>query len=348
MRRLLVLLIAATALIASACGAVTPYAAIVNGERLPQRDLDRELKAIRNNKAFSEAIQGQGLQIEGTTKNTFDMAFVSRVLTRRIFFELIHQEVERRKLKISAADLRAARGDAIQSFGGEDTVKDFPEWYIESATRTTAEIAALEKSLGEKSATPENIKAYYEENKADFAQACVSHILVDDEAKAKDLKAQIDRGANFEELAKANSKDNQGATGGSAAQGGSLGCITQEESAGFVPEFVNGYKDLPTGQVSQPVKSSFGFHIIKVTERKEQTLEEATPAITQTLTRDTQAAFNDLLTATAGKAKIKVNPRYGRFDRQQLAVIPPEAPPAAGTPTTLPGMFVDPQTAPPQ
>ncbi len=228
MRRLLVLFIAAAALLASACGAITPFAAIINGERVAQRDLDRELKAIRNNKAFVQALQAQGqFSVEGAAKNTFDMAFVSRVLTRQIFFTLIHQEVERRKLRITKADLDKAAEDTVQQFGGAETMNAFPKSYRDQAIRTTAEISAIQESLGQRSATPENIKAYYEENKAQYDAACVSHILVDEEAKAKDLKSQIDKGGNFEELAKANSKDNQGATGGSAASGGSLGCISE-------------------------------------------------------------------------------------------------------------------------
>jgi foldase protein PrsA len=207
----------------------------------------------------------------------------------------------------------------------------------QQSSTASASLSAIQAALGKRSATPANIKAYYEEHKAEYQAACVSHILVDDEAKAKDLKTQIDKGGSFEELAKANSKDNGGGTGGSAANGGSLGCITESESAGFVPEFVNGYKDLPDGKVSEPVKSSFGYHLIKVTERKQQTLEEATPAITAKLSQDTQSAFNDLLSEKAKKAKIRINPRYGRFDRDQLAVVPPEAPPAAGgVTTTLP------------
>jgi foldase protein PrsA len=338
-RRLLLLFIAAVTLLGAACGAVSPFAAIVNGQRVTQRDLDRELKAIKNNKDFVQALQAQGgVSVQGTGKGTFDMAFVSRVLTRRIFFTLIHQQVEKRHIKIKAADLTAARNEAQTSFGGAATFAKFPRAYINEAIRTTAEISALQGKLGEGSATPEKIKAYYEANMAQFQETCLSHILVDDEAKAKDLKAQIDKGADFAELAKKESKDNQGAGGGSAAKGGSLDCISEEQSANFVPEFVAGYKDLPIGKVSDPVKSQFGYHLIKVTERKQQTLEDATADIKTKLGADTQQAFNDLITSSARKAKVRVNPRYGKFDTDQLTVVPPTAPPAAGTPTSVAGL----------
>jgi foldase protein PrsA len=339
-RRLLVLIIATVTLLGTACGAVTPFAAIVNGQRVSQRDLDRELKAIRGNKTFVQALQSQGgFSVQGTAKGTFDMAFVARVLTRRIFFSLIHQQVEKRHLKITAADLTKARRDAQTSFGGAETFKGFPKSYQEEAARTTAEISALEASLSKGAATPAKIKEYYDANPSAFQETCLSHILVDNEQKAKDIKAQLDKGADFGELAKKESKDNQGATGGSAAKGGSLGCLSESQAAGFVPEFVAGYKDLPINKVSDPIKSQFGYHLIKVTERRPQSLEAATPEITQQLSQGAQRDFNDLITSVAGKAKVRVNPRYGKFDRAQLAVIPPTAPPVAGSPTTRAGLL---------
>jgi hypothetical protein len=132
LRRLLVLFFAATVTVSAACGAVSPYAAVVNGQRATQRDLDRELKAIKGNKAFVQALQSQGgLTIEGTGKNTFDMAFVSRVLTRRIFFVIIHQQVQKRHLKVTDADMTAARRDAQDQFGGADTYKAIPKGYAD-------------------------------------------------------------------------------------------------------------------------------------------------------------------------------------------------------------------------
>ena len=138
-KRLFVLLVAVGLTVTAACGAVSPYAAIVNGDHLTQKDLDRELKAIKGNKTFVDALKGQGLEVEGASKDTFDMAFVSRVLTRRIFFALVGQEVAKRKLKVSADDLDKAREEAITSLGGADTAKDFPKAYLDDVTKTTAD-----------------------------------------------------------------------------------------------------------------------------------------------------------------------------------------------------------------
>lgn len=112
-----------------------------------------------------------------------------------------------------------------------------------------------------------DIQTYYDENKdSEFvtdAGANVSHILVADEATAKKLKAELDAGADFSTLAKENSIDT-----GTKNSGGSLGFIPYNYTK-FVPEFMDGFKNLKEGKISDPVKSQFGYHLIKVTGIKD-------------------------------------------------------------------------------
>ena len=120
--------------------------------------------------------------------------------------------------------------------------------------------------------TDDEIQTYYDANKDSKysvgAGATVAHILVADEETAKSLKAKLDAGADFATLAKENSTDP-----GSKDKGGSLGFVPYN-STQLVPEFVAGFKDLKEGEVSQPVKSQFGYHIIKATGLKQA---EVTP-----------------------------------------------------------------------
>lgn len=85
-----------------------------------------------------------------------------------------------------------------------------------------------------------------------------AHILVDSEEKAKDLKSQIDGGADFAELAKANSTDT-----GSGANGGDLGWFRKGM---MVKPFEDAVVAMKAGTVSDPIKTDFGWHIIKLNE----------------------------------------------------------------------------------
>ena len=85
------------------------------------------------------------------------------------------------------------------------------------------------------------------------------HILVATEDEAKDIEAQLKKGADFATLAKEKSKDP------GAAEGGDLGYFTKDQ---MVPEFADAAFKLDKGQISDPVKTQFGWHIIKVEDKR--------------------------------------------------------------------------------
>ncbi|MBR0793691.1 peptidylprolyl isomerase [Bradyrhizobium manausense] len=119
------------------------------------------------------------------------------------------------------------------------------------------------------------------------------HILVETEDEAKAVKAELDKGADFAELAKKKSKDP------GSADGGDLGFFTKEQ---MVPEFSAVAFSLEPGKISDPVKSQFGWHIIKVEEkrnRKAPEFDQVKPQIEQYVTRKAQADYVAKLRAEA-------------------------------------------------
>ena len=124
------------------------------------------------------------------------------------------------------------------------------------------------------------------------------HILVETEDQATALIAEIKKGAKFEDLAKKNSKDP-----GSGANGGDLDWAA---AGSYVPEFSGAMTKLEKGQMTDtPVKSQFGFHIIRVDDVREAQLpklEEVKPQISQQLQQQKLAKFQEDLRA---KAKIQ-------------------------------------------
>jgi foldase protein PrsA len=140
-------------------------------------------------------------------------------------------------------------------------------------------------------------KAYYEANKDSFIvdEVTASHILVKDEATAKEVQAKLKAGEKFEDLAKQYSID------GSAANGGSLGTFGR---GAMVKEFEDAAFALKPGEISDIVKTQFGYHIIKVTDKNQgtKTYEEAKESIISNLvSQEAQKKISELKSS----AKIK-------------------------------------------
>jgi peptidyl-prolyl cis-trans isomerase D len=129
---------------------------------------------------------------------------------------------------------------------------------------TDAELQKIYTQNQEAFRTPERVKARHILIKTKDKPASEDAAL---RAKAEGLLKQIKGGADFAKLAKANSEDNEGPDGGSAARGGDLGqWITRGQ---MVPEFDKVIFTLKPGQTSDLVKTMFGYHIVQVTDRQE-------------------------------------------------------------------------------
>ncbi len=165
-----------------------------------------------------------------------------------------------------------------------------------------------EKVSGNAEPTDEEIQKYYEQNKeAQFTtpeQVCVRHILFnkDQKQKAEDVKKQLEDGDDFAKLAKKYSQDP-----GSAKKGGDLGCLSKGDT---VPSFEEAAFGAKEGEIVGPVKTQFGYHILKVTDEKpKQTrpLSEVEPQIRSQLASQKQSeAFSKWL----GEQKKKRDVQY--------------------------------------
>lgn len=328
MKRLTFFLLALTATVALAgCSALEGYAAKVNGQRLGRDDLDRELEAILANRRYVERIEpgfsanSGGRQVKGVGDDTFSTAFVAAVLNRRISFMLIRQELERRDVAPSAEDRKQAREQAETSVGGAAVFRRFPEAYRSELVGYFADALALQRVLGEPDTSAADVRRFYEQNTELFERTCVRHVLADSAEKAASVKARVGAGEDFAAIARAESTDRDPQTG-TAERGGDLGCVPKGQ---FVPEFEQAMDALQPGQVSDPVQTQFGFHAIQVLSKRTIPLEEATTEIRRRLEAQRPDAVARFVGDAVRKARIEVNPRYGRFVRSgpDIGVQPP-------------------------
>jgi len=173
------------------------------------------------------------------------------------------------------------------------------------------------------------LKAYYEAHKSEYEQIHARHILIrmqgslvnlapgqkeltDAEALARalEIRQKILQGADFADLARTDSDDM-----GSSSKGGDLGFLKRGQT---VPSFEDAAFALPTGQLSQPVKTPYGFHLIKVEERKPtRTFEELRPEIERTLGNEASRKFVEDLKA---KTKVAIDPDFSQTPKATIGL----------------------------
>jgi peptidyl-prolyl cis-trans isomerase C len=156
---------------------------------------------------------------------------------------------------------------------------------------------ALLQKAGEAAETDAALHKVYDEAVKKMGQqeeVHARHILVGTEDEAKAIEAELKKGADFATLAKEKSKDPSG-----AANGGDLGYFTKDE---MVPEFADAAFKLDKGQISDPVHTKFGWHIIKIEDKRIKpipTFDEVKPQLENYVAHQAQADLVDSLRKTA-------------------------------------------------
>ena len=210
---------------------------------------------------------------ESITKDDLYTFFVDqngeKAVDTLITQNLIEQEVKKEGVSVTQKEIDEEMKNLVEAYGGQAAFDQtlmqsgLTQELLEKDMKTNLEIKKLLKP--QIKITEEEMQTYFDENKESFAKAKevnASHILVEDEKTAKEVKAKLDKGEDFAELAKEYSKD------GSAQTGGELGFFGE---GAMVPEFEEAAFSMKVGEISEPVKSQFGYHIIKVNEIQEAT-----------------------------------------------------------------------------
>ncbi len=227
---------------------------------------------------------------------------------------LLVQDLEKNKVEVSQDSIDKVREEMIAEVGTKDDYKEklkeqgFTEEAFEVLVKMRANAQAhFEWYKEEHPVDDKAIEEYYNEHKDELDLLKVSHILLETEAEALDIKAKLDAGEDFAELAKEYSTDDM-----TKIVGGDLGEIAPKYS-GFDPTFLEALEGLKVGEVSTPVQTQFGFHIIKLTEKKEG-VEASKEKIENILTDDDYATYH---TQIRENAEIKFNDEEAKEDDKE-------------------------------
>ena len=284
------ILVAIGAIALSACGSTSLPSGVVaqvGDAQITQQQLDRYLSQV----AANATLNGQRFPTAGTSAYT---SAVQQAVQQLIQIQIVHAEAAKCGAPCTVTDAEVTaqiKKLAKRQYGG--SVAKFYAYAAKlqfSIPEARAEVqAGLEQQKiqthVENSATytPAQAKAYYQANSAQFnlpETRVVSHILVKTKTLAETIRAQVTP-ANFAALAKKYSIDT-----GSKNLGGKLGAI---QEAQVVAPFGKAAFGLKLGEISQPVSTQFGWHIIYVTKITPPHTVTETQAIPQIITAQTTA-----------------------------------------------------------
>lgn len=191
-----------------------------------------------------------------------------QVLNSLIGEKVVQLEIEKQNIEIKEEDIQKEIDQLIEYYGGEERFNEALKYqgYTMDDMKKSIEINMQIKKLLESDieVSEEEIADFFEENKESLAQGeqvSARHILVETEEEAEDIRKKLLEGGDFAELAKEYSLDE-----GTKIVGGSLGYFSRGKN---VPSFDEAAFSLEKGEISEPVKTDFGYHIIQVEDKKE-------------------------------------------------------------------------------
>jgi parvulin-like peptidyl-prolyl isomerase len=319
---------------ASCAATFNAGAALVNGVKIPVERVDAAVEA-------SASQTGQPAP-EGEAR----LAQERQQLAQLILDELLRQEAASRGIEIGPGEIDQRIDQIKQQFPSEQEfiARLQQAGFTEESLRAQIELnlAAEEIRAGLAPEVSEaDLRSVYEASRERYKQARIRHILfqvppggdgVQQERRARATLVELQAGASFAELARERSDDP-----GSAENGGRLPgwTLLSALDAGFAA----GAQRARIGEVTEPVRSSFGWHLILVDARRTQPFSAVRDELRQQLQdQSADAEFQQFLVTLATDADVEVNPRYGDWDPGAATIVPHQSfTPAEPNVNPLPG-----------
>jgi parvulin-like peptidyl-prolyl isomerase len=309
LRAIAVLLVAGSAL--TACRAAQPPAAIVDGERVTDQQVALDATLF----AFLGSLQRSpcGTPAAGETQASACARFT---LSRVIQEDLVKHYAAEHDITVAPSTVTQAIAQLENSLGGSDALTG----QLKAQGLTPADFTALarrlllfnevRRALATAQLSDAALHAAYDQQQASFTQIHAKHILVATQAEADRIEAKVTP-SNFAQLAQRFSTDTT-----SAANGGDLGTVS---AATLDQTIVSAALALQPGEISRPVQTQSGWHIIQLVSATVSPFEQVR---SQLIDQQSQPIFSTWLLGELSSADITVNPKYGRLDPTTGDVVP--------------------------
>ena len=250
----------------SGCQQKAPKGAVatVNGEIISETDFNSSFDMYK--KVYEEKYGADIMKKDAGNDKTFEEVIKEKILENLISEEVVLQNASKQKITVTDEEVKNQIDSYKELLGGAEKFQDFlnknnmTEKYFTDGTKKNMIIQKYSEDYMKKiKITDEEAQKYFNENKDKFVKIRASHILVKEEGEAKNIVKRIKAGEDFHSLASTESIDTN-----SAVQGGDLGYFGKGQ---MDAEFEKAAFSLKPGEMSGPVKSQFGYHIILVEDK---------------------------------------------------------------------------------
>lgn len=305
---------ASVALSTASCGTLLdPAAAIVGDHKITTDEVQAAVDEFKESPEFLRlAEQGDA---DALTRE-FEQSYLSQLIRRAIFTP----EAQERGIEVTDEEVQDQLDDIRSEFptpnAFEEALREQGltlDQLIELIGDRTLEEELRAAITADLSPTETEIEAHYEDNILQFTETEAQHILVDRRELAADISEQLQAASRsevaglFRDLARQHSTDKS-----NKAKAGKLGF---NSPGAFVPEFEAGANELEIGEISDPIETEFGWHVVRVTDRRRLPLEDVRDQIQIQLSGEAEdAAWESWVKSVYVAADVEVNPRYGEFN----------------------------------
>ena len=310
----------AAAVVLTACGNLfEPAAAVVDGSKITVDNVQEALDRFRETPRYGDLTATAPV---GQIERDFEQTYLSLLIRE----EVLEKEAEERDIEVTPEEVTERIDGLKERIGSEGAFQEAlkEEGLTIQQLEFQVRVQLLEEALREevtKNAAPseDELRSYYESHLDEYQEVRAQHILVSTEREASKLATRLQKAKEkqveklFGSLAKRFSEDPS-----TADKGGDLGWSSPTD---YVRPFAAAVARLDVGEISDPIATEFGFHVIRVTGRRVTPFEQARSEIEEAIGGEAvEEAFQKWIVDAYEEADIRVNPKFGvlRIDSQSI------------------------------